>query len=84
MLHQFPRELDSRLGKQMSDTDIQRFAREDPKIRGHLDVIERKEKLELVLEKMQSLRRVDGREKRHAEGRPTPASKESAKGWRLF
>ncbi|KAI9716277.1 MAG: hypothetical protein M1812_005502 [Candelaria pacifica] len=82
--HNFPRELDSRLGKHLSETDIERFAREDPKIRGHLDVIERKEKLELVLEKMQGLRRLDGRERRHAEERATPASKESAKSWRLF
>ena len=41
---------------------MQRFAREDPRVRGHLDVIRRKELLELVLRKMDSLRVLEGRE----------------------
>jgi hypothetical protein len=61
--YQFPRELDARLGRHLSDDEIERFAREDPKIRRHLEVIRRKELLELVLEKMESLRALEGRER---------------------
>ncbi|PHH53082.1 Protein msp1, mitochondrial [Ceratocystis fimbriata CBS 114723] len=58
--YNFPRELDLRLGRHLSDEDVERFAKEDPKIRKHLDVIRRKEMLELVLEKMESLKQLDG------------------------
>lgn len=60
----FPRELDLRLGgRHMKAEDIERFAAEDPKIRRHLDVIRRKELLELVLDKIDSLRQLEGRER---------------------
>ena len=62
--YNFPRELDARLGRQLSESEVERFAREDPKIRRHLDVIKRKEMLELVLEKMESLRVLESREKK--------------------
>src|SRR5436190_16620318 len=62
--YNFPRELDLRLGsRHLSDEQVERLAKEDPRIRRHLDVIRRKELLELVLEKMQSLRQLDGRKK---------------------
>ena len=61
--YNFPRELDLRLGRHLSDDEVERFAKEDPRIRRHLDVIRRKELLELVLEKMDSLRMLDGRER---------------------
>lgn len=61
--YNFPRELDQRLGRHLTNDEIERFAKEDPKIRRHLEVIRRKELLELVLEKMESLRQLDGREK---------------------
>lgn len=84
--YNFPRELDTRLGRHLSDTEIERFAREDPRVRDHLDVIKRKEMLELVLEKMESLRMLEGKEKRRdvAAQQATGAAKERAKGWRLF
>ena len=84
--YNFPRELDARLGRHLSDTEIERFAREDPRVRGHLDVIRRKEMLELVLEKMESLRMLEGREKRREMGvqHAAGAAKERAKGWSLF
>lgn len=59
--YNFPRELDLRLGRHLSQEQIEKFAKEDPKIRRHLEVIRRKELLELVLEKMESLRQLDGR-----------------------
>lgn len=58
--YNFPRELDLRLGRHLADDEVERFAKEDPKIRRHLDVIRRKELLELVLDKMESLRQIEG------------------------
>ena len=87
--YNFPRELDARLGRQLSESEIERFAREDPRVRGHLDVIRRKELLELVLEKMGSLRVLEGREGRRegrerAKAQAKGAAKERGKGWGLF
>jgi len=45
---------------------IERFAREDPKIRRHLDVVRRKELLEHVLKEMEGLRQLEAREKRNS------------------
>ena len=82
--YQFPRELDERLGRGLSREEVERYAREDPKVARHLDVVRRKEMLELVLEKMEGLqglergaggrREVDsgkarGRERSRAEGK---------------
>lgn len=58
--YNFPRELDLRLGRHLADDEVERFAKEDPKIRRHLDVIRRKELLQLVLDKMESLRQIEG------------------------
>ena len=62
--YNFPRELDLRLGRHLLDNEVERFAKEDPKVNAHLEVIRRKELLELVLEKMESLRASEGQEKR--------------------
>ena len=56
----FPREVESKLGESMLGGRIERFASEDARIRRHLDVIKRKELLELVLEKIDSLNRMEG------------------------
>ena len=82
--HDFPRELDARLGRHLSDAEVERFAREDPKVRGHLDVVQRKEMLERVLEKMEGIRALEGRERRRDEGKQATAGKQRGKGWRLF
>ncbi|KAI1075854.1 dynamin family protein [Whalleya microplaca] len=68
--YNFPRELDLRLGRHLSDEQVERFAKEDPKIKKHLEVIRRKELLELVLEKMESIRQLEGleREQRSKKG----------------
>jgi hypothetical protein len=79
--YNFPRELDIRLGRHLNDAEIERFAREDPKVRRHLDVIKRKDMLELVLDKIESLRELEGRpSKQHPSA---PAAKERAR-WSLF
>jgi hypothetical protein len=82
--YNFPRELDARLGRHISDEQVEMFAKEDPKIKKHLEVIRRKELLELVLDKMESLKQLDGREKER-----TKAGKKSSSGnergrWGLF
>lgn len=80
--YNFPRELDIRLGRHLTDAEVERFAREDPKVRRHLEVIRRKELLELVLEKMSSLRQLEGRE-RITGGQRRDADKQRGK-WGLF
>lgn len=80
---QFPRELDSRLGKGLSEAEMDRFAREDPKIRRHLDVVRRKELLEHVLKEMDGLRQLEAREKRFAN-RSNEGQERRRGGWSLF
>lgn len=84
--YNFPRELDQRLGRHLSDEEIEKFAKEDPKIKQHLEVIRRKELLELVLDKMQSLRQLEGREKERERGKPPKknAGDKQKGGWGLF
>ena len=82
MLWQFPRELDARLGRGLSQSEIDRFAREDPKIRRHLDVVRRKELLETVLKEMESLRALEAREKRSSRREPREERRKG--GWSLF
>jgi hypothetical protein len=80
--YNFPRELDVRLGRGLSQEEVERFAREDPKVKAHLEVIRRKELLELALEKMEGLRDLEVQEKR----RPVKKGKEGKKEgrWGLF
>lgn len=84
--YNFPRELDSRLGRQLSESEVERFAREDPRIRKHLDVIKKKDLLELALQKIESIRQLDGRGKQHrnAERPLVPQDKNRGRGWTLF
>lgn len=79
--YNFPRELDVRLGRHLEQSEIERFAREDPKVKKHLDVIRRKEMLELVLDKIESLRQLEGR----AKTQQTKAVQGKERGrWSLF
>ncbi|KAJ4362517.1 mitochondrial dynamin GTPase Msp1 [Neocucurbitaria cava] len=81
----FPRELDARLGRGLSQEEIDRFAKEDPKIKRHLDVVRRKELLEHVLKEMEGLRQLEQREKRvmsRRQGRGGEAREKG--GWSLF
>ncbi|KAL8843223.1 MAG: hypothetical protein Q9176_002176 [Flavoplaca citrina] len=61
--YNFPRELDRRLGRGLAKSEVERFAREDKKVRGHLDAIRRKELLEKVLGKMKTLNMLEERER---------------------
>ncbi|KAL9127883.1 MAG: hypothetical protein Q9217_003319 [Psora testacea] len=86
--YNFPRELDLRLGRNLSREEVERFAREDKRVAGHLDVIKRKELLELVLRKMEGLRGLEGRESRGIERRAGEARSggtgKGERGWGLF
>ncbi|KAI3324926.1 mitochondrial dynamin GTPase [Xylariaceae sp. AK1471] len=82
--YNFPRELDIRLGRRLSDEEIERFAKEDPKVKKHLEVIKRKELLELVLEKMDSLRQLEGRDKERAKRTSTPNKEKERGRWGIF
>ncbi|KAK4685827.1 hypothetical protein P7C73_g4312, partial [Tremellales sp. Uapishka_1] len=53
--YQFPREIDSRILYDLDRDEIAKFARENPKIKLHLDLQERKDKLEQVMRSLQSL-----------------------------
>lgn len=77
--YNFPRELDLRLGKGLSEAEIERFASEDPKIKRQLDVIRKKDMLELVLRKIEGLRALEGRAKREAH-----REEKGGKRWSLF
>lgn len=52
--NQFPREIDSRLIYDLDRNEILKFARENPVVRRHLDLQERKDKLEEVFFKRRS------------------------------
>lgn len=83
--YNFPRELDTRLGRHLSEEDVEKFAKEDPKIKKHLEVIRRKELLELVLDKMESLRQLEGREGQRSKPGSKKGGSEKEKGrWGLF
>ncbi|TAQ84880.1 hypothetical protein B7494_g6794 [Chlorociboria aeruginascens] len=86
--YNFPRELDVRLGRGLSKEEVEKFAREDGRVKAHLDVIRRKELLELCLGKMEGLRDLDREGKRDRERRGGKDSKAAAaarqKGWSLF
>jgi hypothetical protein len=78
--YSFPRELDSRLGRSLSQAEVERFAREDPKIRAHIDLVRRKDLLEHVLKEMEGLRQLDNQRERGMGRR----SDRRNKGWGLF
>ena len=83
--YQLPRELDARLGRGLSQDEIDRFAREDPKIKRHLDVVRRKDLLEHVLKEMEGLRQLEAREKRMMSRREENRERrKQGGGWSLF
>ncbi|KAH9844991.1 protein msp1, mitochondrial-like [Teratosphaeria destructans] len=84
--YQFPRALERHF-RDLDESTIERFAREDPKIRRHLDVVKRKELLEHVLKEVESLRQLEAREKRNSSrGSQTEEAGRgrNRKGWGIF
>ena len=78
--YHFPRELDAKLGKGLSDKEVDKFAREDPRVARHLDVIRRKELLELVLEKCNGLKGIEGRKARDERSKSSSGRGTTGKG----
>lgn len=53
--YSFPRELDTRLGSNLTQAQIEAFAKEDPKIRNHIELQQRRDLLRLSLDKIESV-----------------------------
>ncbi|KAI6013351.1 P-loop containing nucleoside triphosphate hydrolase protein [Pisolithus microcarpus] len=76
--YQFPREIDSRLIYDLDRKEIAEFARENPSIRRHLDLQERKDKLEEVMKQLNSLSTL------RADAVPTPRRQRGLFGGSIF
>lgn len=63
------------MGRGLAKEDVERFAREDKKVRGHLDIIRRKELLEAVLAKMKTLNILEESERREGHREAVGAGK---------
>jgi len=72
--------LDGRLGRGLEREQVERFAREDARVARHLDVVRRKELLEVVLGKMEGLRELEG----GVGGRVGGKERKGERGWSLF
>ncbi|KAK4553913.1 mitochondrial dynamin GTPase Msp1 [Recurvomyces mirabilis] len=81
--YQFPRMLEQQF-RNLDEGTVERFAREDPKIRRHLDVVRRKELLEHVLKEMEGLRELEKREVRRSGRGQAEEVGRKRKGWGLF
>lgn len=53
--YKFPRELDTRLNINLTEEQIEEFAKEDPKVKRHIELQQRKELLELALQKIDGI-----------------------------
>ena len=82
--YNFPRELDLRLGRHLPEAEVEKFAKEDPRIRRHLEVIRKKELLELVLDKMDSIRQLSGSERKVPSAMKRRDQESSRGRWGLF
>lgn len=71
--YQLPREIDNRLIHNLSREQIEFFAKEDPKIKAHIDLQQKKDLLELALSKIQSIKILE----QERQGRDSPYEAES-------
>lgn len=62
--HNFPRELDMRFGQSLTKDQIDKFAKEDPKIKRHIELQERKELLDEALHKIKEVIALQGARER--------------------
>ncbi|KAF2156699.1 hypothetical protein K461DRAFT_283599 [Myriangium duriaei CBS 260.36] len=83
----FPREIDAKF-RALTPQQLEQFAREDPKVRRHLDLVRRKDLLDRVLREMEALRaleQAEGRRRRSGRERDIPGDAQAdRKRWRLF
>ncbi|KAG0684349.1 dynamin-like GTPase mgm1 [Pichia californica] len=59
--YSFPRELEKRLGSNLTTDEIENFAKQDPKVKRHIELQERKELLELALSKIDDVMAIQKR-----------------------
>lgn len=59
--YSFPRELEKKLSTQLSHEEIETYAKEDPKVRKHIELQERKELLQLALGKIEDVMAIQKR-----------------------
>lgn len=76
--YQFPREIDSHLVYDMDKSEILRFARENPGVRAHLELQQKKEKLDMVMDKLDSLVKI------YQDRQPSRRETQGSSKWRLF
>lgn len=84
---QFPREIESKLGYDLSASEILDFARENPRFKAHLDLQERKDKLDLVTEKLDALLKLQQERQgpiRHSTNQRGSGSNSNGKRFSLF
>ncbi|SOV04149.1 probable MGM1 - Mitochondrial GTPase related to dynamin [Ustilago sp. UG-2017a] len=67
--YQFPREIDAKLVYDLDKQEVAKFARENPVVKKHLDLQERKEKLEMVMEKLGDLVKIYQEKSGHSKVR---------------
>ncbi|TKX24875.1 putative dynamin family protein [Elsinoe australis] len=79
----FPRELDAKF-RALTPQQLEQFAREDPKVRRHLDVVRRKELLERVLMEMEALKALEQAEGRRRRADRSDGEGKGRRGWKLF
>lgn len=78
--YQFPREIDSKLVYDLDKIELSRFARENPAVKKHLDLQDRKEKLEVVMEKLSDLVKIY--QEKHSSAKSSSSG--SGSRWSFF
>ena len=81
--YQFPRRLEQEF-RSLDEGTVERFAREDPKVRRHLDLVRRKDGLEHVLKEMEGLRLLENRERERGKRDSGSRGPEKKRSWGLF
>lgn len=79
--YQFPREIDNRLIHNLTREQVELFAKEDPKVKAHIDLQQKKELLELALGKMESIMLLEKDRKGQLESPEVPVGRRSKRGY---
>ncbi|CCG81100.1 putative Mitochondrial dynamin GTPase [Taphrina deformans PYCC 5710] len=78
--YQFPREIDNRLIHNLNREQVELFAKEDPKVKAHIDLQQKKELLELALNKMQSIMMLE-KDRNGIAGAEIPSLRQGRRGY---
>lgn len=77
--YQFPREIDSRLVYDMGREELVKFARENPVVRRHLDLQDKRDRLSEAMEKLNSLQAIY-----EQKGSKRSGGRGGGSGWKFF